>query len=175
MSFPESLTGHGMKYSASKILAHEATRDFLDKNNPQYILITLHPTFVLGHSLIQESAKDIGGINSLFWLSLFSDKPLIPTAWVHVRDVADVHIKALTDSVESGKEFLLSSPTFPWEEAISFTKAHYPALNCKLEAPVEEKWKVDVTSADNTFGIQWKTMETMIKEVIEQQLAFRKE
>src|ERR1700712_910846 len=95
MSFPEGVTGHGVKYSASKVLAHQATRDFLAQNNPQYTLITLHPTFVLGKSLVQETAGDIDGINALFWLSLFSEKPHIPTAWVHVLDVAEAHIKVL--------------------------------------------------------------------------------
>ncbi|TAQ89948.1 hypothetical protein B7494_g1731 [Chlorociboria aeruginascens] len=147
MSFPAGLTGHGIKYAASKILAHQATRDFLVKENPHYDLITLHPTFVLGHNLVQESAQGLDGVNGLFWMSLFSEQqPLIPSAWVHVQDVADAHIKLLDTPVESGKEFILSEhETFPWEEAVDFIKAKYPNLGIKIKPPFEGEWKVDIT------------------------------
>lgn len=173
MAFPDGFIGHGLKYSASKILAHQATREFLKKNRPNYILITFHPTFVLGESLVQQSAEDIDGINALFWQSLFSEKPRIPTAWVHVQDVADAHVKTLEVPVESGKEFLLSAPTFPWEEAADFVKTQYPALGCKLEPPFEGRWRVDTTAADQALGLKWQSKETMIRDVIGKQLAFR--
>ncbi|RAH42214.1 uncharacterized protein BO95DRAFT_504683 [Aspergillus brunneoviolaceus CBS 621.78] len=53
MEFSEWFAGHGVKYSASKILAHQATRNFLTDFQPHYTLITFHPTFVLGDSLVQ--------------------------------------------------------------------------------------------------------------------------
>ncbi|KAL2214859.1 dihydroflavonal-4-reductase [Thermoascus aurantiacus ATCC 26904] len=126
MAFPDGFIGHGLKYSASKILAHQATREFLKKNRPNYILITFHPTFVLGESLVQQSAEDIDGINALFWQSLFSEKPRISTAWVHVQDVADAHVKALEVPVESGKEFLLSAPTSPGRRPPTLSRPSIP-------------------------------------------------
>lgn len=174
MPFPDNFTGHGIKYAASKILAHQATRDFLAKNKPPYNLTTFHPTFVLGDSLIQESAESIDGINGLFWKSLFLEKPLIPAgAWVHVRDIADAHVKALEVSTESGKEFVLSGPNFSWENAIKYIKDHYPGLDYKLEPPFEGGWVVDTTAADQILKLGWRSQETVIKNVIDQQLAFQ--
>ena len=142
MAFPEGMAGQALRYSASKIKAHQATRDFLKQNHPHYKLITLHPTFVLGDSLIQESAKDIDRINGMFWQSLFSEKPIISTSWVHVRDVADAHIKALEAETESGKEFLLAAPTFPWEEAVNFIKLQYPGLGISWNLHLRENGKL---------------------------------
>ncbi len=172
MPFPDGAAGQALRYSVSKIKAHQATRDFIKQNNPHYILITLHPTFVLGDSLVQETATDIDGVNGWFWQSLFSEKPLISTSWVHVRDVADAHIKALEVEVESGKEFLLAALAFPWEDAINFIKSHYPSLNVKLEPPFEGEWNIDASAAEQILGLKWRSKEATIKDVIDQQLSF---
>jgi nucleoside-diphosphate-sugar epimerase len=147
--------GQVMRYSASKIAAHQATRDFVKEKKPAYTLITLHPTYVMGHDLIQETAEGLGGINSLLWKSLASEKPLIGTSWTHVQDVADAHIKAIQVNVEHGKEFLLSGPSFPWEDAIEYIRKKFPGLEVKLVPPFEGKWDVDVTSAE-TVCHSWK-------------------
>ncbi|KAB8233364.1 uncharacterized protein BDW43DRAFT_311088 [Aspergillus alliaceus] len=171
MDFPEGFTGLAMKYSASKILAHEATRTFLKNKKPHYTLITFHPTFVLGDSLVQKTAHDIGGMNALFWNSIESEKPKIANVWVHVRDVAHAHAKALETNIENGTEFLLSRPAVSWEHVVSFIKANYPALDCKLEPPFERSWTVDTTVADQILGLKWRSEEDMIEDVINQQLA----
>ncbi|PQE07497.1 hypothetical protein CJF30_00007249 [Rutstroemia sp. NJR-2017a BBW] len=174
MAFPEGFAGHGVKYAASKILAHQATRNFLKRFQPHYTLITFHPTFVLGDSLIQENAMDLGGMNALFWSSLFSEKPILKNAWVHVRDVAMAHIKALSVPIETGTEFLLSAPPVSWEKAADFIRKTYPELECKIQPPINGGWEVDTSSADRVIGITWRSMETMVRDVINQQLVFRK-
>ena len=173
MSFPEGFSGHGIKYAASKILAHQATRDFLKKNHPHYNLITFHPVFVLGDSLVQHSAQEISGMNALLWASIFSEKPRLANAWVHVRDVADAHINALGTEIETGKEFILSRPVVSWEEVGEFVQSHYPTLGCKLDPPFEGGWTVDTTAADTILGIQWRSVETIVQDVINQQLELK--
>ena len=173
--FPEGAAGHALKYSASKILAHQATRDFLKKNSPHYTLITLHPTLVLGHSIIQETG-DISGSNGMVWQSLFSEKPVAPGGWVHVRDVADAHIKVLETDIESGTEFLLSGskPASPWAEVVTFVNSKYPGLGWKLQPPIEGGWRVDVSKAEEVLHINWRSKEDMVQDIVEQQLSFVK-
>ncbi|KAF2177141.1 hypothetical protein K469DRAFT_733055 [Zopfia rhizophila CBS 207.26] len=72
------------------------------------------------------SGRHIGGINTLFWMSVFSEKSKIPDVWVHVRDVADAHLNAFDVIVQTGTEFILPS-----------IKINYPSLGCKLEPPFE--------------------------------------
>ncbi|GKZ26828.1 hypothetical protein AbraIFM66951_005025 [Aspergillus brasiliensis] len=173
MSFPEGFGGHGLKYAASKILAHQATRSFMKDNHPHYNLITLHPAFVLGPSLVQKTPEDIGGMNALFWLSITSRQPQMPNAWVHVYDVADAHIKVLEKDIPSGTEFLLSRPAISWEHAAEFIKAKYPAVECKLEPPFEGHWALDTTAADRILGMQWRSEEQIIEDVLDQQMKLR--
>lgn len=174
MTFPEGFVGQGMRYAASKIYAHQATRDFLKKNNPAYNLATFHPGFVLGNSLVQGSADGIDGINNLFWKSLFSEKPLMAAgAWVNVRDIADAHVKAIEADTESGTEFLLSGPSISWKDAVKFINAKYPELGCKLQPPFEGSgWDVDVSTTNQALKIEWNAAETTIQDVIDQQLSF---
>ena len=173
MPFPDGFAGNAMKYAASKIAAHQATRDFLAANSPHYTVVTFHPTFVLGDSLIQEKAADIDGMNGLFWLSLMSEKPKIANSWVHVRDVANAHVKALDTETKSGTEFLLSRPSISWEDVASFVKTKYPALGCQLQGPFEGGWAVDTPAADNILGVKWRSEKAIIEDVVNQQLSLR--
>ncbi|KAJ5614607.1 dihydroflavonal-4-reductase [Penicillium herquei] len=172
-AFPEGFAGHALKYSASKIKAHEATRDFLVNNTPHYNLITFHPVFVLGDSMIQQGVEDPSGMNGLFWMSMFSEKPQMANAWVHVLDVADAHVKALETDIETGKEFILSRPVVSWDEAAAYVNEKYPALGCKLQGPFQGGWTVDTTAADQTFGLKWRSESAIIDDVVKQQLGFR--
>ena len=173
MQFPDGFIGHALKYSASKILAHEHCKAFLKQNQPHYNLVTFHPSFVLGESLVQKSAQGISGMNALLWMSLFSEKPLIPPIWVSVKDVAEAHIKALDPSFESGTEFLLSAPPFKWDEIVDFVNQQYPRLGCQLQPPFQVAWHADTSLADKELGIHWKSKESMVVEVVNQQLALK--
>lgn len=124
-----------MKYSASKILAQQATRDFVAKEKPPFKLVTyihlcstqsfghandcysFHPTFVLGDSLIQRTFNELDGMNAQLWTSLPSEELLIPSAFVHVRDVAQAHVAALRnrDLLKTGTGYILSTQPLGWD------------------------------------------------------------
>ncbi|TPR04887.1 Alpha/beta hydrolase family protein [Aspergillus niger] len=151
MSFPDDFSGHALKYAASKVLAHQATRP----------------------SMIQKTPEEISGMNALFWLSVTSGQTRIANAWVHVYDVADAHIKVLEKDIQSGTEFILSRPAVSWEHAADFIKEKYPAVECKLEPPFEGHWALDTTTADRILGMRWRSEEQIIGDVVEQQLGLR--
>ncbi|PWY82144.1 NAD(P)-binding protein [Aspergillus heteromorphus CBS 117.55] len=167
--FPDGVRGHGMKYAASKIFAHQATREFMKSHRPHYALITLHPVFVLGENLLQTTPEEIHGMNALLWASINSEQPQIANAWVHVRDVADAHVKALETKIASGTEFLLCRPPVSWEGVARFVKTEYPAVGCKLEGPFEGGWEIDTSSADRILGLKWRSEEEILRDVIRQQ------
>ncbi|KAE8369001.1 hypothetical protein BDV27DRAFT_166591 [Aspergillus caelatus] len=167
---PEGPRGHGLKYQASKIRAHQATRDFLASQNPHFTIITFHPTFVLGESLIQKTPEGIDGINALFWDSLHSEKPTIPNVWVDVRDVAEAHIRALKAEIPSGTEFLLSAPAASWEATGQMVRRKFPSVGCKLQGPIEGGWTVDTKTAERILGMHWRRQDEIVEAVLEQQL-----
>ncbi|KAJ6021402.1 NAD(P)-binding protein [Penicillium herquei] len=172
MALPDGFAGEILKYSASKIKAHEATREFIKNNAISYKLIIFHPTFVLGDSLLREGPEDISGINAIFWRNLFEEKPTIHHSWVHVRDVADAHVKALETEIESGKEFILARPV-DWEDVVSHVNEKYPELGCKMKGPFEDNWKIDTTTAEEILGMKWRSGYSIIDDLIQQQLALQ--
>ncbi|KAJ5624650.1 dihydroflavonal-4-reductase [Penicillium lagena] len=171
--YPDDLFGGAKKYSTSKIMAHQATRDFLKNENPHYNLITLHPSFVMGESLIQETAEQISGMNAYFLISLASKQPLLGTGWVHVLDVADAHVKILQTDLQTGTEIILCRPVIAWEDVASFVRSKYPDLPVNLEPPFPGKWTINNDIAEKSLGIQWRSMETIVQDVLDQQLALQ--
>ncbi|PYH91751.1 dihydroflavonal-4-reductase [Aspergillus ellipticus CBS 707.79] len=155
--YPPSFRGHGLKYATSKILAHASTRTFLSTQTPHYVLLTLHPVFVLGENLLQHTPAEIHGMNKLLWASLNSPKPQIANAWVHVRDVADAHVRAVqNESIPTGTEFLLAAPAVDWEEVAGLVRREFPGVGCKLEGPFEGGWVVDCGGiTDKELSSKW--------------------
>jgi len=172
MEFPGGPEGSGAMYQASKILAHQATHAFNKTHKPHYTLVTLHPSFVLGRSLVQHSAEEIDGINAFLWQSLQLETPFFPPAWVHVKDVAEAHLKVLELDIASGEEFVLSGHPFTWDDVATFVREKYPEVNTKLQGPFDPSITVDSSKAQKTLGFKWRTMEDMLVDVIEQQLSF---
>jgi nucleoside-diphosphate-sugar epimerase len=176
MNWPEGFAGHGAKYQASKILAHQATIAWMKENKPDFSLVTIHPTFVLGRSLIQKSAADVGGINGLFWSTLQADKPQFPPMVVDVRDVADAHLKAATVATkDQTTEFLLSGDKTSWDQVVSFIKSEFPEVKLGWTPPFAEASEVDTSRAENILGIKWRSTEEIFRSTISQQLAFLKQ
>jgi nucleoside-diphosphate-sugar epimerase len=173
MDFPEGAAGGGMKYSASKIMAHQATLDWMKENNPQFSLVTLHPSFVLGHSLIQNSAQDIGGINAMFWGMLKADKPMFPPAFVDVRDIADAHLKAATVSTkEQTTEFLLSGNEASWDQVVAYIQSKFPEVEINWTPPLPGGPEIDTSRAESVLGMKWHSTEEIFSSLLSQQLEF---
>ncbi|CAH0023741.1 unnamed protein product [Clonostachys rhizophaga] len=176
MEFTEDFIGHTLKYQASKILAHRATLDWIAETTPSFDLITLHPSFVLGEDLTQvdETPK---GVNGLFVNSLLSDKPIIPSSFVDVRDVAVAHLKALTAPVGprgTVTEAIIDGPTIDWDTIVKFVGDYYPEFPLKLSGPFPEGATMDNSRAERDFGIKWHTSEETIRSVLDQQVRLRK-
>jgi nucleoside-diphosphate-sugar epimerase len=176
MEFPPGLIGHALKYQISKVLAHKASLDFINTQNPHYPLITLHPTFVLGPSLVQKSAEDVSGGNMLFMQSLASEKPLFPPALVDVRDVAQATLGAIDAKVErSGEEFIHNGLRASWEEVVGYVKRDYPSVEVKLLPPFDKAFDADGAKAEKYMGVKWRPTEEIIRSLMDQQLGFLKE
>ncbi|KAF7921519.1 uncharacterized protein EAE97_011308 [Botrytis byssoidea] len=164
-------------YHASKLLANQASWEFYRKENPGFVLITIHPSLVYGHSLIQKSAEEIqGSTNGILFGSIMngaqSDGPLIS---VYVGDVADAHVKALNPALDSSSSYLVSGQPMTWKDVVDVLQKDYPTVPHKLEPSTNPKVaKTDTSKAEKELGLRWAKPETIIKEVMDQQLGFLK-
>jgi nucleoside-diphosphate-sugar epimerase len=174
MDFPAGFEGYGLKYQASKILAHKASSEFVKTQKPHFTLITLHPTFVLGPSLVQKSADDITGVVMMFMNSLPSSKPLFPSTIVDVRDVADATLATIKASVErNGDEFIISGVETTWDDIVAYVKAAYPQVDMNLQPPFTKPFVANASKAERILGVSWKSVEEIVRSVLDQQLALR--
>jgi nucleoside-diphosphate-sugar epimerase len=172
-------------YSASKLLANQASWEFIEKEKPGFALVTIHPSLVYGHNLIQQSVKELeGSTNGLFFSSIMngpaSDGALLS---VYVGDVADAHVLALKPEIKSGSKYLTSGRPYTWKDVVEILEKHYPGVAYKVTAAGAAKaekdftpppTKVDTSKAEKELGIEWAATETIVTEVMNQQLSFFK-
>ncbi|KAF2730565.1 NAD(P)-binding protein [Polyplosphaeria fusca] len=172
-NYGDDLFGQMKNYSHSKIAAHLATRDFLKEKKPHYDLITIHPGYVMGDSMTQKDAAGIEGVNGMFWMSLGMEKPMIGTVWIHVRDVADAHIKAIQNPVPTGTEIVMHVDQFWWKRAVNYIRKEYPSLDCKIDPGFGGMWDSDAKAARELLGMELRSVEQIIKDTVDQQLALQ--
>ncbi|RFU76046.1 nad dependent epimerase dehydratase [Trichoderma arundinaceum] len=168
--FPDGKGENGPMYVASKILAHQASLDWIAEHKPAFSLATVHPTFVLGPSLIRKTATDIDGINAWFWKSLQSAAPTFPAVIVDVRDVADLCIKAAQQDVPNGTELVASGAPTTWKDIAAWARSAYPELDVRLAEDGPIPFRVD----NEVLGMKWRPLSETLAGLIDQQLALEK-
>ncbi|KAJ5964943.1 NAD-dependent epimerase/dehydratase [Penicillium vulpinum] len=161
-------------YMASKLLANNATWEFWATVKPQYALVTLHPGFVYGQNLVQNSADGIQrGSNGNLWNLIMKGIPPVNTAGVHIQDVAEAHIKALDPKVGDGSKYLLVGPKTTGPEIARIVQELYPDAGAMISENSEvDSVPFDTTKAETELGIQWRSVEAMVRDVMDQQLGF---
>jgi nucleoside-diphosphate-sugar epimerase len=158
-------------YAASKLLANKACWDFFKDENPQFELVTLHPSMVYGTNLVQESAHDSGS-NGVIFNRIVNGQNGVDYALnsVHVGDVAIAHVKALDDGVKS-RSYILSGKGYTWEDVREWAEKYYPeeAKGFKVVPYTDLKLpKLDASRAEEELGMEWIDPEFIIKEVLDQ-------
>ncbi|BCS26878.1 uncharacterized protein APUU_51589S [Aspergillus puulaauensis] len=163
-------------YRASKLLANAATWDFWRTAKPQYALVTLHPAFVYGENLMQTSAEGIrGGSNEALWGFIMEGTPTGYMTAVHVQDVAEAHIRALDPKIVDGSKYLLAGKNGTVPEVARFVQKLYPDAGAVITEDAQGITSpVNTAKAETELGIQWRSFEAMVQDMMAQQLGFRR-
>jgi dihydroflavonol-4-reductase len=107
------LDGKVPAYQKSKTLAERAAWDFIAREGSGLELSVINPVAVLGPVLGPDYSHSIQVIKQLM-----KDKapgsPKINCGFVDVRDVADLHLHAMTDPVANGERFLATAGESLW-------------------------------------------------------------
>jgi dihydroflavonol-4-reductase len=98
------LTGNVAPYQRSKTLAERASWDFIAGDGNGLELAAINPTMVLGPALGPDYSHSIRTIKQM--LDGQPGHPKISTCVVDVRDVADLHVRAMLDPAANGERFL---------------------------------------------------------------------
>ncbi|OPB44796.1 hypothetical protein A0O28_0089340 [Trichoderma guizhouense] len=171
MAFPEGLPGQLLKYQTGKIVAHQAYRDWIKKENPKFTVVSVHPSQVFGSSLVQKSSSELSGVNFLMWMTLQSDAPLTPYLMVDVRDVSLALARIIDADVPSGTELPITGPLYTWKQYASFIKSKYPSLAIKFAPQEEPTMTMDRDVTDKYLKVDWTPPEETITAFVDQQIA----
>lgn len=163
------------QYQASKMASYTATLDFIETRKPHFSVVTIHPVFVYGRNLLQTKPDQISGTNANLFQSLLSEEPSpAPFQGVHVDDVAEAHIRALSLADKPVASYLLSARQRSWDEVSEFAQRKYPQASFKTKPKSAPGWDVQTGRAERELGMSsWKEMETQVSDVVDQQLGLR--
>ena len=122
-------------YQKSKTIAEKAAWDFYNNQDSdnRMELAVINPGGVMGPQL----GNDLGGASTQIVSQLISGKfPMIPALsfpFIDVRDVAILHLKAMTTPEADGKRFIAahSEPTWMYEVAEVLSAAGYEKIKLK--------------------------------------------
>lgn len=105
-------------YVKSKTLAERAAWDFIAREGGGLELATVNPVAVFGPVLGNDFATSILLVKRLLDGSM-PGCPRLRLGVVDVRDVADLHLRAMTDPAANGERFLATAGDFLWIREIA--------------------------------------------------------
>jgi nucleoside-diphosphate-sugar epimerase len=132
-----NLDGEGITaYVKSKVLAERAAWDFIKSEGGQTELSVINPVGTFGPVLSDDLSASVIPILTLLMAS-GALMPNISFPAADVRDVADIHVRAMTDPAAAGQRFIACCDGGP----ITMLEAAYilrdwTAVNTVIEAPV---------------------------------------
>lgn len=154
-------------YAQAKFLAQRAVEKFIETHpDLKFEITTVSPVMVVGKSLSAREDSTSTGIQFLFknkiapdaFFQMFYDND-IEFALVDVEDVAEAIFQAATTNRLHGKDYLLSSETFP-------VSAIHSMLNGQ-EANSDGKIVYTNSLAKKELGISFKPAKVSLKEYSE--------
>jgi nucleoside-diphosphate-sugar epimerase len=169
-------------YAASKVRALVATKDFVAEKKPEWDVINIMPSFVVGDNEMITDPKLIadGTVAAAFAQVLGNDSGwgAVPSTSVHVADVARLHVEALNPKIEGNQSFLAVSEGergTRWEEAIEIVNRNFPEAvksgifpnNGKAST---KRTKLDASRTEKVFGFKFQSYEEQVKSVAKQYL-----
>jgi dihydroflavonol-4-reductase len=123
----EPLAGHPMQiYAQSKVLAERAAWEFVETLGGKMELATVLPVFIQGPVLGRDYSLSVDVIAQM----LRGNPAPYPTAgiqMVDVRDLADLHLRAMTDPAAAGERFIATSEYLTFDKAAEILMDHFGA------------------------------------------------
>ena len=142
------LTGAVRPYQKSKTLAERAAWDFIAREGGRLELSTINPVTVLGPALGADMSHSIQLIKRL--MEGQPGCPKINTGLVDVRDVADLHLRAMTSPAAAGQRFLATAGESLWLVDIAkVLRRRMGAAASKVSTRVLPNWLVRLVARGN--------------------------
>lgn len=127
-------TGDVPAYQKSKTLAERAAWDFIKKEGGELELSVVNPVGVLGPVLGSDYSHSIHFLQNIMEGKM-PGCPKVNSSYVDVRDVADLHLRAMTDPAAKGQRFIATAGESIWMvEVARILKQNMGAMAEKINA-----------------------------------------
>ncbi|XZF15419.1 SDR family oxidoreductase [Chitinophagaceae bacterium MMS25-I14] len=127
-----NVAGKAPAYQKSKTLAEKAAWDFIASEGNGLELSAVNPVAVMGPVLGADYSHSIHLIKNLL-TGKMSGCPKINAGFVDVRDVADLHLRAMTHPAANGERFIATAGESVWlVEIARILKEHLGAAASKV-------------------------------------------
>ena len=132
-------------YERSKTIAERAAWDWVRREGGALELVTINPGAVLGPVLGRDFSASIDIVKKLIDGSL----PGLPRfGWplVDVRDIADLHLRAMTQDAAAGQRFIGAGPFFWMSDVAAVLRERVPQLARRVPRRRLPNWLVRLSS-----------------------------
>jgi len=112
-------------YTKSKTLAEKAAWDYISSDAPELELTTINPVLVIGAPLDKQFGSSVSVVERI----LSGKDPLLPDlsfSLVDVRDVAEMHVKAISTDSTKGQRFIASAGNRTFVQIAKALKVAFP-------------------------------------------------
>jgi nucleoside-diphosphate-sugar epimerase len=126
-------------YRASKTFAEKAAWEFVEKEKPNFDIVTMNPPLVFGP--IVHYLNSLSGLNTSnqrfrdFIHGKYKDSDIPPSGvhiWTDVRDLAEAHVKGMELAEAGGKRFFVTAGYFTNRQAVEIIRKNFPEYKDKL-------------------------------------------
>ncbi len=146
-------------YHRSKVLAERAAWDFMRDEGGDMELTVMNPVFILGPSL----GPDLSGSFHMLELLLNGSMKAVPNInfnIIDVRDVADLHIRAMINPDAKGQRFIgMAGGTLSLPQMAALLKQKLPAISQKVSTRTLPDWVIRIAAL---FNAQAKAAASML-------------
>lgn len=132
-------------YTISKTLAERAAWEFMESQNSNTELVTINPGAVLGPVLEQDYGTSAEIVYKLM-KGDFPGNPQLGFPLVDVRDIADLHIKAMTSDKAAGQRFLAANDFMWMGDIAQVLRDHVPQYANKIPSRNLPNWLMRLVS-----------------------------
>ena len=160
-------------YPRSKTIAERAAWEFMEQEGGEMELVVVNPTFILGPTLTSRAGSSIQIIKAM----LDGKVPVVRKqrfGVADVRDVADLHIRAMASPEAAGKRYLClaDGPTISWLQVAQILRQRLGPLAELVpteEAPGDEPPELIIHNdrARQELGWEPRPIEATIVETAE--------
>ena len=171
-------------YRASKTFAERAAWDFVEKEKPNFSLVTVNPPLVLGpvvHYLNSLSALNTSNQRIRDMIQGVTKEKLTPSGvyfWIDVRDLATAHVEAAERKEAAGQRFFTTAGYFSNRDIAEIIREKYPNLREKVAGteealspggypPKEELAKYNNSRAKEVLGLKFRSLKESVVDTVE--------